>query len=74
MPHDRFYMPEGPSLVTLRELAQPFKGLRVVDAQGNSKIDKTRLIGQKIIANAARCSMGRVMPDLSKQSPLKQNS
>jgi len=43
-------MPEGPSLVILRELAQPFKGLRVVDAQGNSKIDKTRLIGQKIVA------------------------
>jgi endonuclease-8 len=43
-------MPEGPSLVILRELVQPFAGLRIVNAQGNSKIDKTRLIGQKIVA------------------------
>jgi endonuclease-8 len=43
-------MPEGPSLVILRELVQPFTGLRVVNAQGNSKIDKTRLIGQTIVA------------------------
>ena len=43
-------MPEGPSLVILRELVQPFEGLRIVDAQGNSKIDKSRLIGQRIVA------------------------
>jgi endonuclease-8 len=43
-------MPEGPSLVILRELAQSFAGLRVLDAQGNSKIDKTRVIGQRILA------------------------
>ena len=43
-------MPEGPSLVILRELIQPFKGLRVVNAQGNSKIDKTRLFGQTVVA------------------------
>ena len=43
-------MPEGPSLVILRELVQSFKGLRVLDAQGNSKIDKERLIGQRIVA------------------------
>ena len=43
-------MPEGPSLVILRELVQPFEGLRILDAQGNSKIDKTRMIGQQIVA------------------------
>ena len=43
-------MPEGPSLVILRELVQPFKGQRILDAQGNSKIDKARLIGQRIVA------------------------
>jgi endonuclease-8 len=43
-------MPEGPSLVILRELVQSFKGLRVLDARGNSKIDKARLIGQRIVA------------------------
>lgn len=43
-------MPEGPSLVILRELVQPFRGLRILDAQGNSKIDKARLIGQRIVA------------------------
>jgi len=43
-------MPEGPSLVILRELVQPFKGLHVLDAHGNSKIDKARLIGQRIVA------------------------
>jgi endonuclease VIII len=43
-------MPEGPSLVILRELVQSFKGLRILDAQGNSKIDKARLIGQRIVA------------------------
>lgn len=43
-------MPEGPSLVILRELVQPFSGLRILNAQGNSKIDKARLAGQKIIA------------------------
>jgi len=43
-------MPEGPSLVILRALVQPFKGRRILDAQGNSKIDKARLIGQRIVA------------------------
>jgi endonuclease-8 len=43
-------MPEGPSLFILRELAQPFAGQTVLDAQGNSKIDKARLIGKRIVA------------------------
>src|ERR1044071_4949038 len=43
-------MPEGPSLVILRELTQAFAGQRILAAEGNSKIDKTRLVGQRIIA------------------------
>ncbi len=43
-------MPEGPSLVILRELTQSFSGQRIRNAEGNSKIDKTRLMGQRVLA------------------------
>lgn len=43
-------MPEGPSLVILRELAQPFAGRKILRAEGDSKIDMARLIGQRIVA------------------------
>jgi endonuclease VIII len=43
-------MPEGPSLVILRENAQSFAGKRILKAEGNSKIDKARLVGQRIVA------------------------
>jgi len=43
-------MPEGPSLVILRELTQSFAGERIQKADGNSKIDKTRLVSQRIVA------------------------
>jgi endonuclease VIII len=43
-------MPEGPSLVILRELTQAFAGRRIIVAEGNSKIDKARLASQRIIA------------------------
>lgn len=43
-------MPEGPSLIILREQAQIFKGKRVLAAEGNSKIDKSRIPGQRIVA------------------------
>jgi endonuclease-8 len=43
-------MPEGPSLVILRELTQSFAGQRIVAASGNSKIDQARLLGQRIVA------------------------
>jgi endonuclease-8 len=43
-------MPEGPSLIILREQAQIFKGKRVLAAEGNSKIDKSRILGQRIVA------------------------
>lgn len=42
-------MPEGPSLVILREPAQIFAGKRVVAVEGNSKIDQQRMVGQRIV-------------------------
>ncbi len=43
-------MPEGPSLVILRELTQSFAGKRILRVQGDSKIDQSRLVGQRIVA------------------------
>src|SRR4051812_48624463 len=41
-------MPEGPSLIILKELTTDFNHKKVVAAGGNSKIDKDRLVGQSI--------------------------
>ncbi|WP_039912412.1 DNA-formamidopyrimidine glycosylase family protein [Cellvibrio mixtus] len=41
-------MPEGPSLIILNELAADFSGKTITGVDGNSKIDKQRLVGQKI--------------------------
>lgn len=41
-------MPEGPSIVIMKELAADFIGKKILHAEGNSKIDKARLIGQHI--------------------------
>lgn len=42
-------MPEGPSIVILKEEVQQFKGRRILKVSGNSKIDQTRLSGQQVI-------------------------
>ena len=42
-------MPEGPSIVILKEEVQPFKGLKVLHVGGNSKVGIERLANQKII-------------------------
>jgi endonuclease-8 len=43
-------MPEGPSIVILKEAVQPFKGKKILDATGNTtKIDKSELINQKVV-------------------------
>jgi endonuclease-8 len=42
-------MPEGPSLVILKEELQPFKGKKIVTVRGNSKENIQQLKGQKII-------------------------
>ncbi|MBK9733266.1 MAG: endonuclease [Chitinophagaceae bacterium] len=43
-------MPEGPSIVILKEAVQSFTGKKVIAATGNSRIEQSRLIDQKIIA------------------------
>jgi endonuclease-8 len=43
-------MPEGPSIIILREEAAAFVGRTVRRAEGNSKQDKQRLVGQRIVA------------------------
>jgi endonuclease-8 len=41
-------MPEGPSLVILKEEVQPFKGKKILEADGYSKIDKSLLKNKKV--------------------------
>jgi endonuclease VIII len=43
-------MPEGPSIVILKEEVQSFTGKKIMKVEGNSKQDIQRLSGQKIIA------------------------
>lgn len=43
-------MPEGPSIVILREQTAKFRGKVIRAASGNSKIDMTRLVGQRIVS------------------------
>ncbi|MGZ8259745.1 MAG: DNA-formamidopyrimidine glycosylase family protein [Caldimonas sp.] len=43
-------MPEGPSIVLLREEARHLAGKRIVAAEGNTRIDKDRLVGERIVA------------------------
>lgn len=42
-------MPEGPSIVILKEAVQLFKGKKVIVVKGNTKIDKKRMEGLRII-------------------------
>ncbi len=42
-------MPEGPSIVILKELVQPFTGKKIISVDGNSKQDIQRLSGEKLI-------------------------
>jgi endonuclease-8 len=43
------YMPEGPSIVILKELTASFKGKKILEATGNTKLDKSPLEGQKVV-------------------------
>jgi endonuclease-8 len=43
-------MPEGPSIIILKELVQPFTGKKILQATGNTKTDKAGMAGQKILA------------------------
>jgi len=42
-------MPEGPSIVILRESVQLFRGKKITGVSGNSKVDIQRLDGKKIL-------------------------
>ena len=41
-------MPEGPSILILKEQVQQFKGRSVIAVSGNSKIDQQRMANQKV--------------------------
>ena len=43
-------MPEGPSIVILKEEAEQFSRQKIVSVAGNSKIDQSRLQGQTVLA------------------------
>jgi endonuclease-8 len=43
-------VPEGPSIVILREELAPFTGRTIRRAEGNAKIDMQRLVGQPVVA------------------------
>ena len=43
------YMPEGPSLVILREAIAKFKNKKIIAARGNAKIDLSLLANKKIV-------------------------
>lgn len=43
-------MPEGPSIVLLKEEIRPFVGQRVISVEGNSKTDIDRMAGQTLIS------------------------
>jgi len=42
-------MPEGPSIVILKEAVQIFNGKKIIEATGNAKIDKSLLINKKVV-------------------------
>lgn len=43
-------MPEGPTIVILREQAARFTGKKILRAEGTAKIDMSRLAGQQVVA------------------------
>ena len=42
-------MPEGPSIIILKELVSPFKGKTIRNVQGNAKIEMDQLLNKKIL-------------------------
>lgn len=43
-------MPEGPSIVLLKEAVQQFTAQKVIAVSGNSKIDQSRLLNRKVVS------------------------
>src|SRR3954466_10944132 len=42
-------MPEGPSIVLLKEEVLQFENKKIIHVSGNSKIEQDRLFGQKVV-------------------------
>lgn len=42
-------MPEGPSIIILKEALEKFNGKKILKVEGNTKIDIARMSGQKIV-------------------------
>ena len=59
-------MPEGPSIVILKEMVRKFKGKKILGVDGNTKVDLTGIAGSKVLDFR---SWGKhfliVLPDLS---------
>jgi endonuclease-8 len=48
--YKELFMPEGPSIVILKELVQKYKGKKILSVTGNTKtIDTALLVGQKLV-------------------------
>lgn len=43
-------MPEGPTIVILKEEVQEFARQKIIAVTGNSKIDQSRLVDKKVLA------------------------
>ncbi len=43
-------MPEGPSIVILKEEVQAFTGQQILSVSGNSKVDQSRLLNQTVVS------------------------
>jgi len=43
-------MPEGPSIVLLKEEVKQFTGEKIIAVSGNSKIEQSRLLNKKVIS------------------------
>ena len=50
-------MPEGPSIVILKEQASGFVGKTIVRVEGNTTMDKDRLLDQDVVACAVGASI-----------------
>ena len=47
-------MPEGPSIILVKEAVTQFKGKKIIAVSGNSKIDQELLLNKKIIEFKSR--------------------
>ena len=66
-------MPEGPSIVLLKEQAGAFSGRHIRSATGNSKIDMTRLRRQRILSLRSSSAMIGLTPLAATSSALEQH-